>query len=324
MPGDDAPSGPPSPLEPAAADFLAALRPEEVPFAHLDWPGRARRLLERIQSAPSGRPGTLVQDTRFPVPGGSLAVRILRPPGAAGALPAVLYFHGGGWMLGGLATHGRLVSEIAAAARAAVVFVELSRTPEVRFPVPLEQAFAAARHLFGAAADLGIDPARLALAGDGTGATLATAVALLARARGGPRFALQALLYPALDTRFDTGSYRRYAQGPWLTRAAMRRFWEAYLPDAAAARNPLAAPLRARRADLAAQPETLLLLAEHDVLRDEGEAYGRRLAEAGVRVTSLRCNGTIHDFAMLNALADSAATRGAVAQLCLALREALS
>ncbi|QDL90427.1 alpha/beta hydrolase [Paroceanicella profunda] len=325
MPGGEPGPGAPQPLEPMAAAFLATLTPATAPFAHLDWPGRARLLLRAVQRRPTGRPGTRVEETRFPVGvEGTVPVRILRPEGVDGALPGVMYFHGGGWMLGDATTHERLASEIAVAARVAVLVVDLPRSPEVRFPVPLEQAWAATLHAAAQAPALGLDRTRLAVAGDGTGATIATGVALLARMRRGPAIAFQALLYPATDARFDTGSYRRFAAGPWLTRAAMMRFWDAYLPETAARTAPLAAPLRAHREELRGLPETLLLLAEHDVLRDEGEAYGHRLLEAGVRVTSLRCNGTIHDFAMLNALADSPATRGAIAQLSVALRGALA
>jgi len=146
---------------------------------------------------------------------------------------------------------------------------------------------------------------------------------LMAKERRGPKIAFQALFYPVTDAGFDTPSYARFADGPWLTRHAMEWFWDAYLPDPTARKQPTATPLNASLDELAGLPDALVIVDENDVLRDEGEAYARKLSDAGVRVTSVRYNGTIHDFVMLNALADTPATRGAIAQAVGALRRAL-
>jgi acetyl esterase len=287
-------------------------------------PAEARSVLERAQSIPVGKPSGQIEDTAFPVgPTGSVPVRIVRPAGVAGPLPVVVYVHGGGWILGDRNTHDRVVREIAVGAGAAVVFVDYDRSPEARYPVAIEQAYAATRYVVDQSASLGIDPSRLAVVGDSVGGNMAAALTLMARQRRGPKIAFQVLFYPVTDADFDTASYTRFADGPWLTKRAMQWFWDAYLPDPAARKQPTATPLNASLHELAGLPEALVIVDENDVLRDEGEAYAGRLSDAGVRVTSVRYNGTIHDFVMLNALADTPATRGAIAQAVGALKTAL-
>ena len=287
-------------------------------------PADARSVLVRAQSIPVGKPSAQVEDITLPVgPTGSVPIRVIRPVGTAEVLPVVMYFHGGGWILGDRDTHDRLVREIAVGAQAAVVFVDYSRAPEARYPVAIEQAYAATRYVAENAADLRIDPLRLAVAGDSVGGNMAAAVTLMAKKRRDPKITFQLLFYPVTDSGFDTASYIQFADGPWLTKRAMEWFWDAYLPDGAARKQPTATPLNASPDQLAGLPEALIIVDENDVLRDEGEAYARKLSDAGVRVTSVRYNGTIHDFVMLNALADTPATRGAIAQAVGTLRGAL-
>jgi acetyl esterase len=287
-------------------------------------PADARSVLARAQSIPVGKPSAHIEDVTFPIgPTGSIPVRIVRPAATAEILPVVVYFHGGGWILGDRDTHDRLVREIAVGAHAAVVFVDYAPSPEARYPVAIEQAYAATRYVVDQDASLRIDPLRLAVAGDSVGGNMAAAVTLMSKQRRGPKIAFQVLFYPVTDAGFDTPSYTRFADGPWLTKRAMEWFWEAYLPDAAVRKQPTATPLNASLDQLAGLPEALIIVDENDVLRDEGEAYARKLSDAGVRVTSVRYNGTIHDFVMLNALADTPATRGAIAQSVGALKTAL-
>jgi acetyl esterase len=287
-------------------------------------PAEARAVLERAQSIPVGKPGAQIEDTAFPVgPTGSVPIRIVRPNGGARTLPVVVYVHGGGWVLGDRNTHDRVVREIAVGAGAVVVFVDYDRSPEARYPVAIEQAYAATCYVVDHGADLRIEPSRLAVVGDSVGGNMAAALTLMARQRRGPKIAFQVLFYPVTDAAFDTASYTRFAEGPWLTKRAMQWFWDAYLPDSAARKQPTATPLNASLHELAGLPEALVIVDENDVLRDEGEAYARKLSDAGVRVTAVRYNGTIHDFVMLNALADTPATRGAIAQAIGALRGAL-
>jgi acetyl esterase len=281
----------------------------------------ARSVLTRAQSAPVGKPSAQIEDVTFPVgPTGSVPVRIVRPAGAVGILPVVVYFHGGGWILGDRDTHDRLVREIAVGVKAAVVFVDYSRSPEARYPVAIEQAYAATCYVVDHGASLRIDHSRLAVAGDSVGGNMTAAVTLMAKQRRGPKIAFQVLFYPVTDADFDTVSYATFADGPWLTKRAMEWFWDAYLPDRGARKQPTATPLNASLDQLTGLPEALVIVDENDVLRDEGEAYARKLSNAGVRVTSNRYNGTIHDFVMLNALADTPAARGAIAQAVCALK----
>jgi acetyl esterase len=287
-------------------------------------PAGARSVLAQAQAIPVGKPSAQIEDITLPVgPTGSVPIRIVRPAGTAEILPVVMYFHGGGWVLGDRDTHDRLVREIAVGAQAAVVFVDYARSPEARYPVAIEQAYAATRYVVDNGASLRIDPLRLAVAGDSVGGNMVAAVTLMAKKRRGPKISFQVLFYPVTDAGFDTPSYIRFADGPWLTKRAMEWFWDAYLPDPAARNQPTATPLNVPLDHLAGLPEALVIVDENDVLRDEGEAYARKLSDAGVRVTSVRYNGTIHDFVMLNALADTPATRGAIAQAVGALRGAL-
>jgi acetyl esterase len=287
-------------------------------------PGDARSVLTRAQSIPVGKPSAQIEDITLPIgPTGSVPIRIVRPVDAAEVLPVVMYFHGGGWILGDRDTHDRLIREIAVGIQAAVIFVDYARAPEARYPVAIEQGYAATRYVADNPADLRIDPLRLAVAGDSVGGNMAAAITLMAKQRRGPNIAFQVLFYPVTDSGFDTLSYTQFADGPWLTKRAMQWFWDAYLPDHAARREPTATPLNASPEQFAGLPEALVIVDENDVLRDEGEAYARKLSDAGVRVTSVRYNGTIHDFVMLNALADTPATRGAIAQAAGALRRAL-
>jgi acetyl esterase len=249
-------------------------------------------------------------------------IRIVRPQGASGALPVVMHFHGGGWILGDKETHDRMTREIAVRANAAVVFVDYERSPEARYPVAIEQAYAATKYVAEHGKELAVDPSRLAIVGDSVGGNMAAAVTLMAKERGGPKIAFQVLFYPVTDANFDTGSYNTFADGPWLTRPAMEWFWDAYLPDVAARKQITATPLNASLDQLKGLPEALVIVDENDVLRDEGEAYARKLSDAGVRVTSVRYNGTIHDFVLLNALTETPAVRGAIAQANAALKAA--
>ncbi len=315
-PGDGRPA-----LETATQQFLdgwASAAPLDVRSA-----AEARAILLRAQSAPVGKPSADIQDLVFPVgPTGAVKVRIVRPRDARAALPVVMHFHGGGWIVGDSQTHDRLIREIAVGAGAALVSVDYDRAPECRFPIAIEQAYAATTHVAEQAQKLNVDPTRLAVIGDDVGGTMATVVAGMAKERRGPKIDLQILFYPVTDARFDTSSYKLFADGPWLTRPAMEWCWNAYLPDIAKRGDIRATPLNATMDQLKNLPDALIFTAENDVLRDEGEAYARKLANAGVRVTAVRYNGTIHDFGVLNALADTPAVRGAIAQAICALKSA--
>ncbi|HEY7036683.1 MAG TPA: alpha/beta hydrolase [Thermomicrobiales bacterium] len=312
-------------LEPAAQALADALATGGGPPLYTLSPDDARAVLDRAQSgALAMPPAEIAQHTIPGGPDGKVSVTVVRPVGANGRLPAVVYTHGGGWVLGNFATHERLVRDLTAQTGAAFVFVNYPRSPEARYPTAIEQAYATVAWVAERGGELGLDGSRLAVAGESVGGNMTAAVALLAKERGGPAIRYQALLYPVTDAAFDTDTYEQFAEGPWLTRGAMKWFWDAYLPDAAQRSAPTASPLRATLEQLRGLPPALVITDEADVLRDEGEAYGRKLRQAGVDVTAVRYEGVFHDFMMLNALAETNANREATAQTARALTAALS
>jgi acetyl esterase len=250
------------------------------------------------------------------------SVLILRPVHAEGPLPAILYYHGGGWVMGDCDTHARMAGELALQAGAAVVFVEFARAPESRFPLPLDHCYRALKWVAEQGGSIGIDATRLALAGDSGGGTLAAGVAMLAARRGGPAIRLQALLYPITDCDFNTGSYRDFESGLNLDLRTMRWFWNHYLPDAEMRAQPLASPVRATRDELKHLPPALVITAECDVLRDEGETFARKLADAGVPTSAVRFGGVLHGFMVIDQLANERQALSAMALLATQLRHA--
>jgi acetyl esterase len=300
-------------VEPETQKFLDQLAAQGSPPLYKMTPDQARAVLTRIQSGRVARSPADIKDLRLPVgPTGQTRIRIVRPPGVGGALPVVMYFHGGGWILGDAQTHDRLIRELANGASAALVFVDYDRSPEAKYPTAIEQAYAATKYVAEHGQELGVDPSRIVVAGDSVGGNMATVVAMLAKERGGPAIAHQIMFYPVTDANFDTPSYQRFANGPWLTKPAMQWFWDAYLPDKAARRDPHASPLQASLEQLRGLPPALIIVDENDVLRDEGEAYAHKLAQAGVRVTAMRALGTIHDFVLLDPIANTPAPRAAM------------
>src|SRR6266542_1470475 len=304
--------------------FLDALRVAGGPKLHELTPGDARRVWAATQAVEVPRLPAEVEDRTIPGgPTGTVSLRIVRPERRADVLPAVLYFHGGGWVLGDRDTHDRLIRELANGAGVAVVFVDFTRSPEAQFPVAIEQAYTAVRWVAEKGQELKLDPNRIAVAGDDAGGNLAAAVTLLAKDRRAPHIAFQLLLYPITDSDFETQTYQQFASGVWLTRDAMKWFWSRYLPDESVRVQPTASPLRASLDQLDGLPPALVITAENDTLRDEGEAYAQKLAMAGVDVTAVSYLGTIHDFMVLNPIANTPAARGAIAQACEFLRRVL-
>lgn len=308
-------------LEPAAQEFAAVTA--KPPRLHELGVEGARKLLDDVQASPDDLPEVDERWRTVPAAVGDVAVRIVKPIGSEAPLPVILYIHGGGWILGNSGTHDRLVRDLCVGTGAAVVFVEYDRSPEARYPVAIEQGYATARWIIAEGSSAGLDPEQIAVAGDSVGGNMAAVLAILAKKRGDVTFVHQSLYYPVTDAAQDTDSYRRFADGPHLTAEAMAWFWDAYLPDTEQRSEITVSPLRANLDDLAGLPDALVIVDENDVLRDEGEAYARRLTEAGVRTTSARYNGTLHDFLMLNPLRQTAATTAALDQAIHVLRKAL-
>ncbi|MEU4270679.1 alpha/beta hydrolase [Streptomyces sp. NPDC026092] len=310
-------------LEPAAAEFARATA--KPPFLFQLPPAEGRKAVDEVQSGPVDLPA--VDEEWVTVPGGptgEVRTRIVRPAGAAGRLPVVVYIHGAGWVFGNAHTHDRLVRELAVGAGAAVVFPEYDLSPEHRYPVAIEQNWTVARWIVTDGADHGLDASRIAVAGDSVGGNMSAALTLMAKERGGLPLVQQVLFYPVTDASFDTGSYRQFAEGYFLRRDGMQWFWDQYATDENERSQVTASPLRATTGQLAGLPPALVVTAEADVLRDEGEAYANKLRAAGVHVTAVRYQGIIHDFVMLNALRGTHAAQAAIDLAVATLRRALA
>ncbi len=287
-------------------------------------PEQARQVLLDAQSLPVAKATADIEDVNIPLDdsGRTMPVRILRPKQPRGRLPVIFYIHGGGWVMGNEQTHDRLIRRLCAETPAAVVFPVYPNAPQGQYPQVVKDLFAVMQYIADEAENFGFDSGRLAVAGDSVGGNMATVMALMAKENGDrPKIIFQLLFYPVTDAAFDTGSYNQFADGPWLTRKAMQWFWDQYCPGAALRSEITASPLKADEKQLGGLPPALIITAENDVLRDEGEAYAHKLMSAGVETVSIRFNGTIHDFVMLDALADSKTSRAAVNFAIMILRK---
>jgi len=279
-------------------------------------PTDARAALVDAQAGPKAAlPVAEVSERTIRINGSDLKLTIVRPAGSKQkTLPAFMYFHGGGWVLGDFPTHERLVRDLVAGSGAVAVFVNYTLSPEAGFGVAIEQAYAATKWVAEHGQEINVDGKRLAVAGNSAGGNLAAVVALMANEKGAPALRSQVLLCPVTDANFDTQSYKEFANGYFLTKDLMVWFWNNYTTDAKERKQIYASPLQATPEQLKGLPPTLIQTAEFDVLRDEAEAYGRKLDAAGVHVKSVRYNGMIHDFGLSNAFSHLPAPRSAMAQ----------
>ncbi|GFM69699.1 lipase [Pseudomonas cichorii] len=259
-------------------------------------------------------PKAEVSEKTIKVDGQSISLNIVRPAGVKGTLPVFMFFHGGGWVLGDFPTHERLVRDLVEGSGAVAVFVNYTPSPEAHYPTAINQAYAATKWVAEHGKEINVDGKRLAVAGNSVGGNMAAVVALMAKDKGTPALRYQVLLWPVTDANFDTGSYGQYAEGHFLTRNMMKWFWDNYTTDAAQRNEIYASPLRASIDQLKGLPPALVQTASADVLRDEGEAYARKLDQAGVAVTAVRYNGMIHDYGLLNVVSQVPAVRSAMLQ----------
>ncbi|GIW41914.1 MAG: putative lipase/esterase [Candidatus Binatia bacterium] len=308
------------PLDPTAKAILDQIAPPGAPPLHSLSPQEAREAFRALRAL---QPSTPVEveshDRTIPGPGGSIPVRLYRPD-RSGRLPALVYFHGGGWVIGDLESHDNVCRALSKGARCLVVSVDYRLAPENPFPAAVDDAFAATKWVHANAAEIGADPERLAVGGDSAGGNLAAVVALRARDEGGPPLRFQLLVYPVTDSRFDWPSYRENGEGYLLTLDAMRWFWSLYVPDEKQRTHPFVAPLRAP--DHRNLPPAHVITAEFDPLRDEGEAYAEKLRAAGVPATVHRFAGMFHGFFSMDAVLPAA--REAIAEAARALEKAWS
>ncbi len=308
-------------FDPVTERFLQSLA--KGPALYKLTPAEARAAVDEIE--PVDRPAADIRDMTIPCgPRGEISIRIVRPEDSEDKLPVVMYFHGGGWIVGSKQSHDLLVRRIAAGAHAAVVFVNYSLSPEVRHPVALEECYAATEYIAAHGASLNLDGSRLAVAGDSAGGNMATIICMMAKERGGPAITHQVLIVPATDAGMTSLSYRELADDRFMPRVMMEWFYDAYVPDPAARSHWTVSPLNASLDQLNGLPPALVITIEADVLREEGEAYARKLIAAGVPVTAVRYLGTFHSFTVVGEVANTPATLSAIALITSTLRAAFT
>jgi acetyl esterase len=308
-------------VEPATQAFLKAVHSGGgKPLEQLS-PADARAVLVGAQAGvPLELPKADLEQKTIVANGRTISLTIVRPAGVKERLPAFMFFHGGGWVLGDFPTHERFVRDLVAGSGAVAVFVNYTPSPEARFPVAIEEAYAATQWVADHGAEINVDGSRLAVVGNSVGGNMAAVVSLMAKDRNGPKLRYQVLFWPVTDAHFENTSYAQFAEGHFLTRSMMTWFWDNYTTSPQDRQQIYASPLQATREQLTGLPSALVQTAEFDVLRDEGEAYARKLSAAGVTVTAVRYSGTIHDFGLLNALSQTPATRAALHQAAEALK----
>ncbi|MFX1766620.1 alpha/beta hydrolase [Paraburkholderia sp. A1RI-2L] len=308
----------------ATVAFLAALNGATGPAIETLAPAEAREVLAGAQrSVPVDVSGIDVTRRTIEQDGLVVPVVVVKPQNARGVLPVFMFFHGGGWILGDYPTHERLVRDLVVQSGAAAVFVEYTPSPEARYPAAINEAYAATKWVAAHGEEIGVDGARLAVVGNSVGGNMAAVVSQMAKDRQGPAIRFQGLMWPVTDHAFDNASYDAFANGYFLSRDMMKWFWDAYTSNERERNGRYASPLRASIDELKGLPPALIQTAQFDVLRDEGEAYGHRLDQAGNDVTTTQYKGTIHDFGLLNALAADAPTRAAMQQMAHALKTRL-
>ena len=255
--------------------------------------------------------------------GEKVNIHVTKPAGCGPDAPVFIYIHGGGWVLGDYPTHRRLVRDLVVKSGAVAVFPDYTPSPEAKYPVAINQAYAVTRWVAEHGNEIGVNGKNLAVVGNSVGGNMTASVVLMAKEKKGPTIKLQVLLWPVTDANFETDSYKELGEGRFLTKNMMIWFWDNYLPDKKLRKEIFASPLQASLEQLKDLPPALIQTAENDVLRDEGEAYARKLDEAGVPVTLSRYGGLIHDYGLLNPLAEIPAVKTALLQAAIVIREAL-
>lgn len=288
-------------------------------------PQDARQVLtDAQQSVPVDYSGIRESERIITQDGETVTIHIMTPLKISATTPVFIFIHGGGWVLGDYPTHRRLLRDLVVGSGIAAVFPDYTPSPEARYPVAINQIYATLKWVSANGHELGVDGKNLAIAGNSVGGNMAAAVSLMAKEKKGPEIKLQVLLWPVTDANFETDSYKELGEGRFLTRNMMIWFWNNYLPDKAARKEMYAAPLQATPDQLKGLPATLVQTAENDVLRDEGEAYARKLDAAGVPVTLTRYAGLIHDYGLLNPLAEIPAVKTALLQAATVIKHTLS
>jgi acetyl esterase len=302
--------------------FLHDLNSSGGPPLETLTPAEARQVLVSAQKG-AKLPPCEVEDRQIKQDGLEVKITVVRPQGAMGVLPVFMFFHGGGWILGDYPTHERFVRDLVVDTGYAAVFVNYTPSPEVQYPTAINQAFAATKWVSKHGAEINVDQNRLAIVGNSVGGNMTASIALKAKSEGGPVLKCQVMFWPVTDANFETESYNEYELGYFLTRPMMKWFWDAYTTDPKQRKEIYASPLQATIEQLRDLPPAMIQTAGNDVLRDEGEAYARKLDEAGVDVTAVRYEGLIHDYGLLNGLSEVPAVRDALHQAAEMLKKHL-
>jgi acetyl esterase/lipase len=310
-------------IDPKVQSFLTEVNKDPSPFWELPQP-KPQEIITGLQNkTPVDMSGVTTVEKTITQDGRSVKLYVMKPAHVTGKPGVLLFIHGGVWIVGNFENHKRLLRDLVVQSGQVGVFVEYSPLPAAKFPTQPEECYAALKWIAAHAGEFGADGSRIALAGNSVGGNMTAALTLMAKDRKGPKIVYQVLFIPATDASVDTESYHSYGTDRFLARAFMKYGWDLYAPDAATRDNPYVSPLRASTEELNGLPPALVITAENDPLRDEGEAYARKLKEAGVAVTATRYNGTIHDFVLLNGLRGEPGTQAAIKQASDAIRDAL-
>jgi len=302
-------------IDPQVRSFLAQINKDSSPFWELPQP-KPQEILTGLQDmTPVDMSGVNTTEQTITQDGQTVHIYIMKPEQTAGKPGVLLFIHGGVWIVGNFQNHQRLLRDLVVGSGQVGVFVEYTSLPEARFPTQLDQSYAALKWVAAHADEFGADGSRIAVAGNSVGGNMTAALSLMAKDRGGPKISYQVLMIPATDASVDTASYHEFGTGRFLARAFMKYGWDLYAPDAATRNNPYVSPLRAGQQELHGLPPALVITAENDPLRDEGEAYARKLKEAGVPVIATRYNGMIHDFVLLNGILSDPEPQAAIRQM---------
>lgn len=310
-------------IDPQVRSFLAELNKDSSPFWELPQP-KPQEILTALQNkTPVDMSGVTTVERTITQDGRTVKLYIMTPQQAANRPGVLLFIHGGVWIVGNFQNHQRLLRDLVVGSGQIGVFVEYTPLPAAKFPTQLEESYAALKWIAAHADEFGADGSRIAISGNSVGGNMTAALTLMAKDRNGPKVAYQVLFIPATDASVDTESYREFGTGRFLARAFMKYGWDLYAPDEKTRNNPYVSPLRAGNDELKGLPPALVITAENDPLRDEGEAYARKLMNAGVSVTATRYNGMIHDFVLLNALRQLPEVKNALSEASDGIRNAL-
>ncbi|VFU08431.1 alpha/beta hydrolase [Methylocella tundrae] len=311
-------------IDPQVRAFLDEINKDSSQFWRLPQP-KPQEIFTALQNkTPVDMSGVTVTDRTINQDGQEVKLYIMTSEHPAAKPGVLLFIHGGVWIIGNFANHERLLRDLVVESGQVGVFVEYTSLPAARYPTQMDQAYAALKWIAAHASEFGADGGRIAVAGNSVGGDMTAALALMAKDRHGPKISYQVLLIPATDASVDTPSYREFGTGRFLTRTFMAYGWELYALEEKTRNLPYVSPLRASKEELKGLPPALVITAENDPLRDDGERYARKLKDAGVAVTAVRYNGMIHDFVALNALRGLPEVKAALHQASEGIRDHLT